>query len=99
MINTMGIRHVITTSPPHSTQLIGLKIKKKFPGIKWIADLRDPWTDIYYYNQFYPTFLSKAIDSGFERKVLEKADKIITVGESLKELFISKLKDQIRLKS
>src|SRR5512133_2625385 len=26
IINTMGIRHIITTSPPHSTQLIGLKI-------------------------------------------------------------------------
>jgi glycosyltransferase involved in cell wall biosynthesis len=92
IINTMGIRHIITTSPPHSTQLIGLKIKNKFPGIKWIADLRDPWTDIYYYRQFYPTFLSKAIDSGFERKVLENADKIITVGESLRELFRSKVK-------
>ena len=28
LIETKGINHVITTSPPHSTQLIGLKIKK-----------------------------------------------------------------------
>ena len=92
LIETEGINHVITTSPPHSTQLIGLKIKKKYPGIKWIADLRDPWTDIYYYKQFYPTFISKAIDGGFEKKVLKKADRIITVGASLKTLFSLKVK-------
>jgi len=87
LIEAEGINHVITTSPPHSTQLIGLKLKKKYPGIKWIADLRDPWTDIYYYKQFYPTFISKLIDSGYEKNVLKNADKIITVGTSLKNAF------------
>ena len=92
IIETEEINHVITTSPPHSTQLIGLKIKKKYPGIKWIADFRDPWTDIYYYKQFYPTFISKRIDSGLENSVLKKADRIITVGASLKTLFSLKVK-------
>jgi glycosyltransferase involved in cell wall biosynthesis len=92
IIEASGIKHVITTSPPHSTQLIGLKIKNKYPGIKWIADLRDPWTDIYYYKQFYPTFISKKIDSLYERRVLKKADRIITVGPSLKTAFASKIK-------
>jgi glycosyltransferase involved in cell wall biosynthesis len=87
LISSEGIRHVITTSPPHSTQLIGLMIKKKYPEIKWIADLRDPWTDIYYYKQFYPTLLSKWIDAGYEKRVLIKADRIITVGTSLKNTF------------
>jgi glycosyltransferase involved in cell wall biosynthesis len=91
IIETQKTDRVITTSPPHSTQLIGLKLKKKYPGIKWIADLRDPWTDIYYYEKFYPTFLSKRIDSSYEIKVLKSADKIITVGNSLKELFSSKV--------
>jgi len=48
IIQSTGIKNVITTSPPHSTQLIGLKLKRKYPDINWIADLRDPWTDIYY---------------------------------------------------
>jgi glycosyltransferase involved in cell wall biosynthesis len=91
LIEKEGIRHVITTSPPHSTQLIGLKIKKKYPTLRWIADLRDPWTDIYYYKQFYPTLISKAIDLRFEKSVLRRADKIITVGESLKKLFSTKV--------
>lgn len=90
LIADLDIRNLITTSPPHSTQLIGLKLKEKYPGINWIADLRDPWTDIYYYNQFYPTPLSRAIDSSYEKRVLRSADRIITVGETLKKSFIQK---------
>jgi len=67
LIENEGIINIITTSPPHSTQLIGLKIKKKYPALNWIADLRDPWTDIYYYKQFYPTFISKRIDCGLRK--------------------------------
>ncbi len=91
IIREAGIDHIITTSPPHSTQLIGLRLKKKFPGIRWIADLRDPWTDIYYYDQFYPTYISRKIDSAYELNVLANSDKIITVGNTLKELFSSKI--------
>jgi len=89
LIEQKGIKHVITTSPPHSTQLMGLKLKKKYPGIKWIADLRDPWTEIYYYDLFYPTFLSRKIDRNYERSVLKNADIITTVGPSLGEKFES----------
>lgn len=91
IIGTYKIDHIVTTSPPHSTQLTGLKLKKKFPGIRWIADLRDPWTEIYYYEKFYPTFLSRKIDSAYEKCVLRSADTIITVGKSLKELFSTKI--------
>ena len=87
------IKYVVTTSPPHSTQLIGLKLKFLFPEIKWISDLRDPWTDIYYYRKFYGTLPARLYDRKLERKVLQKADKIITVGQSLAELFASKLDD------
>ena len=92
LIRKWNIITVITTSPPHSTQLIGLSIKKKYPEIRWISDLRDPWTDIYYYHQFYPTFFSKKIDTWYEKRVLREADKIITVGPSLKTTFSSKIK-------
>lgn len=90
LIDSMGIEHIVTTSPPHSTQLIGLKLKKKYPDINWIADLRDPWTDIYYYDLFYPTFISKAIDKGYENKVLLKSDRLITVGQNLAKAFVAK---------
>jgi glycosyltransferase involved in cell wall biosynthesis len=90
IINSEKIDTIITTSPPHSTQLIGLKLKKKYK-LKWVADLRDPWTDIYYYKELYHSFISKNIDKKYEKKVIEKADKIITVSENLKNIFLSKV--------
>ncbi len=90
IIEDNGINHVITTSPPHSTQLIGLKLRKKYQNLRWIADLRDPWTDIYYYNYFYPAAISRKIDAMYESEVLKNADKLITVGKSLKGLFTAK---------
>ena len=80
LIREEGIRYVVTTSPPHSTQLIGLKLKRRFPHIQWIADLRDPWTDIFYYDMFYPTALSRALDRSMEKSVLREADLVTTAG-------------------
>jgi len=90
IIEKNDIRHIITTSPPHSSQLIGLKLKKRFPEIKWMADLRDPWTDIYYYELFYPTLISRRLDIYYEQSVLKNADVITTVGPSLGKYFESK---------
>ena len=90
LIQGNQIDTIITTSPPHSTQLIGLKLKKKL-NIKWVADLRDPWTDIYYFKQMYPTFAASLVHKKLERKVLAGADKIITVSNELKKLFSEKV--------
>lgn len=80
---------IVTSSPPHSTQLVGLKLKRKY-NLPWIADMRDPWTDIYYYNDFYHLPFIKRYDASLERKVLENADAVVVVSKSIKKLFISK---------
>ncbi len=84
---------VITTSPPHSTQLIGLKLKKNL-NINWIADFRDPWTDIYYYKDLLHSSFVKGIDKRKERQVLEKADKVIANCESNKTLLANKISEK-----
>ena len=50
LIEKENIDTILVTSPPQSSQLIGLRLKKKYK-LKWIADVRDPWTDIYYYDK------------------------------------------------
>ncbi len=80
---------IVTTSPPHSTQLIGLELKKKYK-LPWIADLRDPWTNIYYYEELYHTALAKRIDEKYEHQVLEQADAVIVTSEDTKRLFLNK---------
>lgn len=91
IIRKENIDVVITTSPPHSTQLIGLELKKKFPKIKWVADLRDPWTDIYYYHKLSHTKRSKKKDLYYERTVLEKADSITVTSPITKKLYSDKV--------
>lgn len=80
---------IITTSPPHSTQLAGFALQQEF-GLPWIADLRDPWTDIYYNKELYRGKHAKRKDKRLECLVLENADAIVTVSNSLKSLFASK---------
>jgi hypothetical protein len=87
LINNNNIDVVVTTSPPHSTQLIGLKLKKNGLAKKWIADLRDPWTDIFYYDKFYPTKWARRIDRKLEEEVIKNCDELITVSESIKNIY------------
>lgn len=91
LIQNGEIDCIITSSPPHSTQLIGLTLSEEF-GIPWIADLRDPWTDIYYYKQFYPTWFAHKLNLRMEKTVLEKASFATTVSPALKDLFAQKIK-------
>lgn len=89
IIHNYGIDTVITTGPPMSTHLIGLKLKKHF-SLKWIADFRDPWTDIFYYNKLYPTLPAKKVDRSYERNVLLNADQVITASAHLREQLLKK---------
>ena len=77
---------VVTSGPPHSVHLIGMKLKEK-TGVKWIADFRDPWTNIDYFHVLPMTEKAKKKHYKLENKVLKKADSIIVVGDSMKKEF------------
>ena len=77
IVKSHKIEKIITSGPPHSTHLIGLNLKKQL-NLKWIADFRDPWTDIFYVKSFYRLSFAKKKDKLFERKVLSNANAIIT---------------------
>ena len=81
---------VLTSSPPHSTQLIGLELQKRH-GLRWLADLRDPWTDIYYYKDLHHTPLAAWLDARYERRVLTHADAVLVTSPETKRLFLAKL--------
>ncbi|MEO5644415.1 MAG: glycosyltransferase family 4 protein [Bacteroidia bacterium] len=89
LIESENIDAVITTSPPHSTQLVGLKLKKKY-NLPWLADLRDPWTGIYYYDKLFLTPFSKRRDGRMEREVLENASAVVVVSNDIRKNLLAK---------
>ncbi len=81
---------LVTTGPPHSMHLIGLGLKKEFPNLKWIADFRDPWTEISYYKHLKLTKKSDKKHRELEKKVFENADITLATSYSDAENFAKK---------
>jgi len=85
-LNSNKVDAIISTGPPHSMHLIAQKLHKK-NKLKWIADFRDPWTDLYYNKDFSEQSFAKKKNKILEKLVLKNADCVLTVSESLKEQF------------
>ncbi len=90
-IHDNDIEAIITTGPPHSMHLIGLNLKKR-TGIKWLADFRDPWSKWDMLDNFSLTSIAKWGHKRLEKKVLTKADQVITVSETWAKEFNSIVK-------
>jgi glycosyltransferase involved in cell wall biosynthesis len=71
---------IITITPPHTNSLIGYRLKKRFPQIKFICDWQDLWTyDDYHLKKtakFYHTRLRR-----LESMILTYADMNIVTNE------------------
>ncbi len=89
IISEQQIDLIVTTGPPHSAHMIGLSLKEMHQ-IPWVADLRDPWTNIYY-NKFLPR-TSKTIskDLKLETNVLQTADAVTVVSNGLKSEYLDR---------
>ncbi|MFK7923301.1 MAG: glycosyltransferase [Bacteroidia bacterium] len=87
---------VLSTGPPHSVHLIARGVKQNH-NIPWIADFRDPWTNIDFYDQL---MLSKRADRQhhkLEKAVVDECDKLITVSWTWADEFRAMGKDDVRL--
>ena len=81
-IKAYNIEHIITTGPPHSMHLIGLALKKEIPSLKWIADFRDPWSELDLLDEFHLSNSSRKKHKDLEKEVLQTADVTLTVSET-----------------
>lgn len=73
------IQTIITTGPPHSMHLIGLKLKEKNASLKWFADFRDPWSEWGLLDSLRVGGLARKQHRRLELKVLQMADRVITI--------------------
>jgi len=72
---------VISTGPPHSMHLIAQGLKKKL-NIPWMADFRDPWTNIDFYAKLMLTPFADKKHKRLELGVLKDADVVTCVGKT-----------------
>lgn len=77
---------IVTTGPPQSMHLIGLKLSKA-TGLPWIADFRDPWTKMFYFKHLGLTRRSEEKHHKLEKEVLDGATRIIAVSPMVQKDF------------
>lgn len=87
---------IFSSSPPQTVQLIARRLSR-WSKIPWIADFRDPWTDIYHYNSVRKTYPAVVLDKYLERKVLQDADHIVTVSKHFSILLKQKIPQQNKI--
>jgi len=74
LIKQYDIKNVIVSSPPHSTQVIGLKLKQRMGDqIRLIVDYRDSWNNIGIFRK--KNWILRKLSERLEKKVLAAADK------------------------
>jgi len=79
---------IVSTGPPHSMHMIALGVKKK-TGLPWLADFRDPWTNIDFYHELMLTTLADKKHHKQELSVLTQADEVVVISNSMKSDFIA----------
>lgn len=87
---------IISSGPPHSMHLIAKELKSKFPQLKWVADFRDPWTNIDFYKDLKLTAWADSKHKRLEKEVLAQSDCVISIGQSMSDelMFINNNKTQ-----
>lgn len=69
---------IISTGPPHSMHMIALGVKKA-TNLPWLADFRDPWTNIDFYDDLMLSRWADRKHKKQELEVLKNADQVATV--------------------
>ncbi len=86
-ISENSIDTLITTSPPHSIQKLGMRIKKR-TGVNWISDFRDPYLNWNIMLSMKPNFISRMIHKFYQKKFIEASDKVIVTNSKLRKEFL-----------
>jgi Glycosyl transferase 4-like domain len=85
-----GARLVYSTGPPYSPHLVGLALRS-IRGIRWIMELRDPWTGSDHKPWWVRTRATDALDARLERLCLKRADLVVAVSEGIRNRLASRM--------
>lgn len=76
IVKQFDIDAVITTSPPHAVHRVGAELRES-PGIRWIADLRDPILDNFTFDPASagPREINRR--NALEARIVQRADHVV----------------------
>ncbi len=77
---------IISTGPPHSMHMIALGLKQRL-GIPWLADFRDPWTNIDFYEDLKLIKRADKKHHKLEKEVLKNADSVVLISRGMADDF------------
>lgn len=83
---------IVSTGPPHSMHMIALGVKEN-TGLPWLADFRDPWTNIDFYHELKLSARADREHHRQELQVLNNADEVVVISNSMKSDFL-KIKER-----
>jgi glycosyltransferase involved in cell wall biosynthesis len=89
IIEKEKIELIISRSMPIASHFVALKVKEKHPGLPWIAEFSDPWTQNTY--KKYPILgWGSRRDNKNEQKIFKTANKVIATSYRTAQLFVDK---------
>ncbi len=85
-LKTNPVDAIVSTGPPHSMHLIAWNITRHFI-IPWLADFRDPWTNIDFYKDLRLTASSDRKHQQLERMILHDATAVTVISNTMADDF------------
>ena len=83
-LETNPVKAIVSTGPPHSMHLIAMELSGRMQ-LPWLADFRDPWTNIDFYRELKLTRGADARHRKLEKQVLSRAGVVTVIGRSMAE--------------
>lgn len=87
---------IVSTGPPHSMHLIAKGVAKA-TGIRWIADFRDPWTEIFYFKHLNLSKWAYRRHRKLEQSVLDSADTVVVVSRQMQADFATRTSTPVKV--
>jgi len=78
---------IVSSGPPHSMHLIAQQLASK-TKLPWLADFRDPWTNIDYYKQLKLSSWADMRHHQLEKSVVTGANRVVVVGSGMRDEFL-----------
>jgi hypothetical protein len=86
---------IVTLSPFHSINPVMIRLKKRYPGLRWIAHFSDPWSR----NPLEASKKRDALDRRHEAETVSMADHLVFTSNPARDLMLADLPASIRTKT